>query len=295
MKKTPLFLIFTVVIAANAPRSEARIEVQGHRGARAIKPENTLPAFAYAIEQGVDVLEMDMAVTKDGVIVISHDPLISKELCLDPAGKPVATDVPIHALTLADVKKYDCASIKHPRFPKQTPMPGTRIPTLDEVFTMVGASPLPAAKTVGFNIETKIVPRYVGVGMPKPDDFARAFLAVVEKHKMKDRVVLQSFDHRSLAAIKALDPTVKIALLLEGNLPDVGPLIKNARAEILSPNLDWIDNSVVAAAHGAGAKVIPWTANTPAEWEWLVSNGVDGIITDDPAALIAWLKDKKLR
>ncbi len=93
----------TICLVMTAGTAAAKIEVQGHRGARSQRPENTLPAFEYALEQGVDTLEMDMAVTKDGVIVISHEPLLSRGLCLDPKGRPVTTDIPIHALTLAQV------------------------------------------------------------------------------------------------------------------------------------------------------------------------------------------------
>ena len=281
------FLVFS-------PIAVARIEVQGHRGARAMRPENTLPAFQYAIEQGVDVLEMDMAVTKDGVIVISHDPRINKELCLMPNGKPVTEMIPIHQLTLKEVKAFDCASIRHPKFATQMPMPGTRIPTLDEVFDLVEGSKLPGAKTVRFNIETKIVPRFVGTLSLDPQAFAASFLATVKRRGMLGRVVLQSFDHRALAYAKAMEPHLKIALLVDESLPDVAALIKAAHADILSPHMDWIDRGVVDAAHKVGAEVIPWTADSADDWAYLTGIGVDGIITDDPKGLIDWLKSKKL-
>lgn len=291
--KTTDIVFFCLVWFATA--AEARIEVQGHRGARAMRPENTLPAFQYALEQGVDTLEMDMAVTKDGVIVLSHEPVISPEICRDATGKAISGDIVIHALTLAQVQSYDCASAPHPRFPLQVKAAGTKIPTLEDVFALVENSPLPAAKTVHFNIETKIVPRFAGTRSPTPDEFARLFLAVVNKHKLLDRVILQSFDHRSLAAAKTLEPRLRIALLIEGTLPDVGSMVTQAKAAILSPNIDWIDKASVAAAHKAGAQVIVWTANTPEDWAYLVEIGADGIISDDPGALITWLKAKKLR
>src|SRR5262249_50555275 len=109
-------------------RADAKILVHGHRGARALRPENTIPAFEYAIAAGADVLDMDVAVTRDNVLVISHDPHINPEICAGP--KP---GIAIHELTLAQLREYDCGALKNPHFPRQEPVPGTRIPTLDEV------------------------------------------------------------------------------------------------------------------------------------------------------------------
>src|SRR5580704_5957308 len=122
-----------------------RILVHGHRGARARRPENTLPAFRYAIEQGVDVLELDVAVTKDNVAVVSHDPLINATICSGPK-----TGIAIHTLTLAELRQYDCGGKQNPNFATQVPVPGTRVPTLDEVFD------LGRGNAVEFNVETKI-------------------------------------------------------------------------------------------------------------------------------------------
>src|SRR5579872_6270983 len=140
---------FTIAaLASTAPlmgSNDRRILVHGHRGARARRPENTLPAFQYAIEQGVDVLELDVAVTKDGVPVVSHDPLINADICSGPK-----TGIPIHTLSLAELRQYDCGAKQNPNFATQVPQPGTRIPTLSEVFD------LSAGTRVWFNVETKI-------------------------------------------------------------------------------------------------------------------------------------------
>src|SRR5260370_33091790 len=111
--------------------AQPRILVHGARGARAMRPENTIPAFEYAIGVGVDVLELDMAVTKDDVLVVSHDPLLNPEICSGPGG-PRA----IRTLTLKELRQWDCGALRNPRFPKQTPVPGTPMPTLDEVFAL---------------------------------------------------------------------------------------------------------------------------------------------------------------
>ncbi|HLW76225.1 MAG TPA: glycerophosphodiester phosphodiesterase family protein, partial [Bryobacteraceae bacterium] len=137
MRRGALFLLGIWLM--NPPMNgAAKILVHGHRGARAMRPENTLPAFEYAIGIGVDVLELDMAVTKDNVIVVSHDPYLEPPVCSPPDGSPLKKAT-IHELTLAEVKQWDCGKVRNPLFPKQTPIAGTRMPALEEVFEMAKA------------------------------------------------------------------------------------------------------------------------------------------------------------
>lgn len=259
------------------------ILVHGHRGARAVRPENTIPAFEYAIGVGVDVLELDMAVTRDDVVVVSHDPLLNPEICAGPEpGRAIRT------LTLKQLRQWDCGARRNPKFPKQTPVPGTGMPTLDEVFALASRGKF------DFNIETKIFadhPEYT----PSPEKFARLVLDCVRRHGLESRVILQSFDFRTLHAMKALAPGMRLSALYEkgpDSFVDVG---RRAGARIVSPEKDLVTRQKVQAAHEAGLQVVAWTANTRAEWDALVAAGVDAIISDDPAALIAYLKEKKLR
>ena len=280
--------------AAAAPVQPTRIEVQGHRGARALRPENTLPAFSYAIEAGVDTLELDIQVTKDQQLVISHDPLISQVLCLAPGGKPVGDHVRIHQLTLAEVQAYDCGSLKHPHFPRQVPVPGTFIPSLEQLFAMVAASPSSKARRVRFNIETKIVPRFPEQSVT-PEEFAKLLVQVIAKHGLSDRVSVQSFDYRTLTAVHRVAAKIPLIPLIGENFPFWPGLIQATSAAVLSPMMDWLTAESVAEAHRLHVRVIPWTANEVADWDWLLAANVDGIITDDPAALIAYLKLKGRR
>jgi glycerophosphoryl diester phosphodiesterase len=243
-----------------------------------MRPENTLPAFEYAIAQGVDALELDMAVTRDNIVVVSHDPLLSSPVCTGPRDH-----VAIHTLTLAEVREWDCGAKQNPAFPKQQPVPGTRIPTLDQVFDLA-----PKGKFL-FNIETKSFPDRPELS-PPPDEFARLVLDIVRKHHLESRVVLQSFDFRTLHAMRKLAPEIKLSALYEGAPKDFVAIGKDAGAEIISPAFKLVTPDQVKAAHAAGLKVLPWTPNRPEDWSRLKSAGVDGIITDDPAALIAWLK-----
>jgi glycerophosphoryl diester phosphodiesterase len=279
MRVALVVLAWTTMLPA-APK----IQVHGHRGARAVRPENTLPAFRYAIDAGVDVLELDMAVTKDNVVVVSHDPYLEPPVCSGPQPKAM-----VHGLTLAEVRQWDCGKIQNPKFPKQTPVPGTRIPTLDEVFDLAGSGKF------DFNIETKIFADHPEL-TPGPDEFARLVLAVVRKHKLEKRVILQSFDFRTLVAMKKLAPEIRLSALWEEKGDrDFVSIAKEAGAGIISPMSTLVTPEKVRAAHVAGLEVVPWTANTPAEWDKLVAAQVDAIISDDPAELIAYLKKKGLR
>jgi glycerophosphoryl diester phosphodiesterase len=255
-----------------------QIQVHGHRGARAMRPENTLPAFEYAIAQGVDALELDMAVTRDGVIVVSHDPVLEPPVCNGPREKAV-----IHQLTLAEVKQWDCGSKQNPAFTTQQTVPGTRMPTLEEVFALA-----PKGKFL-FNIETKSFPDRPEL-TPPPAEFAAMVLALVRKHHLESRVVLQSFDFRTLIAMKQLAPEIKLSALYSGPPKDFVAIAREAGAGIVSPVFGLVTPAQVSAAHAAGLQVLPWTANRPADWQRLADAKVDGIISDNPAALIAWLK-----
>ncbi len=263
--------------------ADSKILVHGHRGARAMRPENTLPAFEYAIGIGVDVLELDMAVTSDNVLVVSHDPYLEPPVCSGP--QPKAT---IRELTLAQVRQWDCGKIRNPGFPNQTPVPGTRMPTLDEVFALAPRGEF------HFNIETKSFPDHPELA-PPPRDFARLVLALIRKHHLESRVLLQSFDFRTLQAMKELAPEIRRVALYEGTDRDFVSIAHQAGANMVSPQFKLVTPENVRAAHDAGLQVVPWTANTPVDWDKLIEAQVDAIISDDPAALISHLKEKGLR
>jgi glycerophosphoryl diester phosphodiesterase len=264
--------------------SPSRILVHGHRGARARMPENTLPAFEYAIQQGVDALEMDMAVTKDNVIVISHDPILETPVCSGPRNGVV-----IHTLTLAEVRQWDCGAVQNPNFHTQQTVPGTRMPTLDDVLQLATRG------TFDYNIETKSFPERPEY-TPPPNEFARLVLDKVRQYKLEKRVILQSFDFRTLVAMRQLAPEIRLSALTEMDPRAFTTIAKEAaNAEIVSPYYKLVTAEKVAAAHALNIQVVPWTVNDPAEWDRLIEAKVDAIISDDPAALIAHLKKRGLR
>lgn len=278
------------------------ILVHGHRGARALRPENTLPAFEYAIEAGVDVLELDLAVTKDNVLVLSHDPEIPDPAHPTYRGERICTGpklgVPIHSLTLPELKQYDCGGIKNPGFPEQVAVPGTRIPTFDEVLDLA-----PRGK-FEFNVETKIFPNHPEL-TPSPEEFTKLVLQAIQRHHLESRVILQSFDFRTLRIMKTLAPAIRRSALLgkasgdsqmglsdsDKNFVSVG---QKAEANIISPDFQLVTPENVAAAHKAGYQVVPYTVNKPEDWQKMADAHVDAIISDNPAALRRWLVAKGL-
>lgn len=261
----------------------AQVQVHGHRGARAVLPENTIPAFEHAIEAGADAIELDLAVTRDNVLVVSHDPVLNRRICRSPGGSPV-----IRELTLDELRRWDCGSLQEPDFPRQKPVPGARIPTLDEVLALAGRGKFL------FNIETKISPKKPQY-TPPPEEFARLVLDAVQRHKLESRVMLQSFDYRTLRAMKRLAPRIPRAALFSRDERDFPAVAREAGATMVSPHYSLVTPEKVRAARRAGIPVIAWTANDEEVWAKLIEAGVDGIITDDPAGLIDYLRKRGLR
>jgi glycerophosphoryl diester phosphodiesterase len=286
MNLATLFVLGVFMNPANA------LDIHGHRGARWSRPENTIPAFIFAVENGASTLELDMHVTSDGVIVITHDPFLNPKLCVDKDGKAISGDLLVHKMTLAQLQTYDCGRLKNPKFPTQQPVPKTPIPTLDSLFTWIEKSKMPAAKKVRFNIETKSEedhPEYT----PQPDKFVRMFLEVVKKHKMMNRVILQSFDYRTLKIARKLEPKLPLSVLVEYRPGPAAALVKLMRdndAQILSPDYSWLTDEDIKAIHELKAQVIPWTVDDENDWKRLIKFGVDGIITDNPKGLADYLK-----
>ncbi|HEX3435174.1 MAG TPA: glycerophosphodiester phosphodiesterase family protein [Pseudacidobacterium sp.] len=277
------------------------ILVHGHRGSRATHPENSIPAFEYALQHGADVLEMDLAVTKDNILVVSHFPFIAHDhpgerVCTGPETPPYTA---IRSLTLEQLKRYDCGSTTLPGFPKQVAVPGTRIPTLDEVLNLATQG------NFGFNIETKIFPGHPELTL-SPEEFVKLIDDAVQEHHLESRIILQSFDFRTLIAMKKLNPAIRLAALI-GTYPkddalmgitdsdkDFVSISKKSGTQIISPDFRLVTPEKVASARAAGLQVVPWTVNKPEDWQKMVDAGADAIITDDPEDLIQWLRGKKL-
>ncbi|MCZ6828079.1 MAG: glycerophosphodiester phosphodiesterase family protein [Gammaproteobacteria bacterium] len=285
------FLLTAMLLVA--VNIHAEIAVQGHRGARAVRPENTLSAFKYALEIGVDVLELDLVVSKDDVLVIHHDLWVNQDLCLRD-GKTIKQKEPLIELTLQQIKQFDCGSRKNPRFPQQVLQQGEQIPTLKELFSLVKDSRLEVSERVRFNIETKIY-RPRSELTPTPQRFAELLVEEIQASPFRDRIIVQSFDYRTLKWVKRLDPGIKVSQLSSRSFVDLVAAARSIKADYISPDWKSLTADMVGEFHANDIKVAPWTANTPEAWNYLIDLGVDDIITDDPLALINYLRQKQLR
>ncbi len=293
-------------------------DVQGHRGTRGLAPENTMAAYARAIAIGVTTLETDLAVTRDGVLVISHDPFLNPDIVRGPDGRWLAAKGPaIHTLTLAELAQYDIGRVNPEsayakQFPEQKPSDGERFPTLSQVFELVKTS----GKPLRLNIETKITP-----GNPDEtvdaETFAKLVVDAVKTAGFTQRATIESFDWRTLVEAKKLAPDIEtVCLTIESDGMDtvqrksgrpspwnagldlaahngsVPRLVKAAGCGTWSPFWRNVTAESVVEAHALGLKVLPWTVNNPADMARLIDMSVDGLISDYPDRLRKAVADK---
>lgn len=297
------YLIFSFICLLPWSCFSHELEVQGHRGYRALHPENTLPAFAAAIEAGANTLELDVLVTADNQLVIHHDFFINKELCAYLDGSEISKEVLIRTLTLEQLKKLDAGGKPNPLFPTQVPKPGTQIPSLQELFDFINTFSHPHAKKIRLNLEIKRDLRFPEWTLP-PSEMAELITKQVKESGLEDRVYYSSFDPEILAAIRKADPSASTGLIFEALSLEVARLLHSdsemdflvqiaslLQVNVLSPNHELLHGKEeVSSLQNKGFRVIPWTVNDPKRWAELIEMGVNGIISDDPQALLEFLK-----
>ena len=291
-------VIVSVVLCSAA----GAFDLQGHRGARGLAPENTLPAFATALSIGVTTLELDLAMTSDGVLVVSHDRRLNPDHTRGADGTFLAAGGPaIRSLTLAQLQRYDVGRLKPgtayaAAFPEQRGMDGVRIPTLMEVFDLARQA---KADHVRFNIETKLTPT-PGADTRDPETFAATVARAVREAELAARISVQSFDWRTLAIMRRIAPEIeRVCLSIDGGSGDTlqrgqpGPspwtagldiddfggsaprLVAAAGCSVWSPNQRNVTAASLAEARALGLKVIPWTVNERPDMERLIQMGVE--------------------
>ena len=314
---TAAIVVVSVVLSSAA----GAFDLQGHRGARGLAPENTLPAFATALSIGVTTLELDLAMTSDGILVVSHDSRLNPDHTRGPDGTFLAGEGPaIRSLTLAQLQRYDVGRLKPgtayaAAFPEQRGMDGVRIPTLMEVFDLVRQA---KADHVRFNIETKLTPTS-GADTPDPETFAAPAARAVREAELAARVSIQSFDWRTLAIMRRIAPEIeRVCLSIDGgsgdtlqrgqpgaspwtaglDIDDFGGsaprLGAAAGCSVWSPNQRNVTAASLAEAQALSVKVIPWTVNERPDMERLIQMGVAGIITDYPDRLRAVMAERDI-
>jgi glycerophosphoryl diester phosphodiesterase len=307
--------ILALVLAFACAAPALALDLQAHRGGRGLRPENTLAAFENAIRMGVTTLELDIAITADGVAVISHEPALYPGTARDADGRWLKEPGPlIRALTLAEVQRYDVGRLNPELaygkpFAGQQAVDGQRIPTLASLFTLVRQL---GANEVQFDIETKVFPNRPNDTVA-PDVFVKTLLAVIRDAGMTRRVMIQSFDWRTLELVQKLEPGMRTVYLTiqsrnSNNVDDpawtggrqardyasVPAMIKAAGGTIWAPNFNNIDASAAGRAHELGLQLVPWTVNEAADMRRLIDWGVDGIITDYPDRLREVMRERGL-
>jgi glycerophosphoryl diester phosphodiesterase len=295
MKKEIAELIFTVIFvigchtARQITMNLPAFDKEGHRGARGLMPENTIPAMLKGLELGVTTLEMDAVITKDKQVILSHEPFFNHEITTKPDGSFIdekdEKNYNIFKMTFNETQGYDVGIKPHPRFPQQQKLKASK-PLLSEVIE--NAEAYTSSKNLAkpfYNIETKTQPLTDNLYHPAPEEFVELLMKVIIEKKVEDRVIIQSFDPRTLQIIHHKYPFMKTALLIEDfDKRTVEDQLKQLGfvPTIYSPAYILVNEQLLNTCHQKKIKVIPWTVDDKKEIERLKQLGVDGIITDYP-------------
>ncbi len=302
MKWMFLFISLVMVQKCNRPNASAvssdrMIDVQGHRGCRGLMPENSIPAFLKAMEIGVNTLELDVVISGDDRVIVSHEPYFSHVISKDALGRNISEeDEPnhnIYQMNLEDIQKYDCGTKIHPGFPEQLKIK-TYKPTLDEVFQRVEQWIKDhQLENIKYNIEIKRNPDYDGVYHPAAEEFADLVLNIIREYNLNDRVIIQSFDPESLEIVNRKAPDIRLAFLVEQGDYETNLQLLTFKPEIYSPDFSLVTNELVQKVHANQMTIIPWTINDNDDIHKMLDMGIDGIISDYPDRVITILRTVK--
>jgi glycerophosphoryl diester phosphodiesterase len=320
VKNNILLTITTVALLSSTAFGQQKIDVQGHRGGMALMPENTIAAMINGVKLGVKTLELDVVISGDGKVVVSHDAYMSSDFMRKPDGSDISKDeergLALYKMTYDSISRYDAGSKPHPRFPNQVKMKTYRPLLTDLIDSVEAYVKLNKLKAVYYNIETKISPAGDGIYNPTPDVFVKTMMEVINKKSIKNRLTIQSFDVRTLQILHKTEPNVKLSLLAFGK-GDVLAKLKtqglsaedekklkqsplfNGKAgldedlrklgfqpDIYSPYYVSVDAEMVAKVHALKMKILPWTVDEEKDMAALGQMGVDGIITNSPDKLV---------
>lgn len=271
------------------------IDVQGHRGCRGIMPENSIPAFLKALEMGVPTLELDVVISKDLDVIVSHEPFFSHKIALDPTGKEIPESAELNhnifEMTTAELQAYDCGSKGNEGFPFQEKIKVYK-PTLREVFEKVEAAQKEhGLQPVDYNIEIKRREAWDGIYHPPVQLFVEKVMEVVKAAGLEDRTIIQSFDAESLRLARKASDKIRIAWLVQSRKTfEENMLHLGIKPDIYSPHFQLVDEDLVRQVHAQDMNLIPWTVNEADDIDKMIALGVDGIISDYPGRVLEKLK-----
>ena len=272
-------------------------EVHGHRGCRGLRPENTIPAFLHALDLGVDVLEMDVVVSADRQVVVSHEPWLNPLICRGPAGESLALDAArrynLYQMPYQLIQQCDCG-LPHPGFPQQVSQHAAK-PLLRDVLaaTEAHAARLPSRRSLAYSIEIKSLLKGDNLCHPAPPEFFRLVLAELDHAGVGARSTVLSFDPRILRQAHLVRPELRTCLLVE---PEQDWLTSLRALDFVPTTFGPDQRTVTAAAVSElrtqypGLRLVPWTVNEPADFARLIAMGIEGITTDYPDRLITLLQ-----
>ncbi|MGZ4041755.1 MAG: glycerophosphodiester phosphodiesterase family protein [Bacteroidia bacterium] len=274
---------------------KTHIEIHGHRGARGLWPENTITGFIEAVKSGVDYLEMDVIISGDKKVVVSHEPWMNPDFCTDPAGKEIENSgeqLNLYKMSYAEIIRYDCGKKGNKEFPLQKAVPEYK-PLLWEVVTKVDAfSKANHLPPVNYNIEIKSEIQHDEIYNPMPGIFVDLVYEEIKKLHIEARIILQSFDVRILREIRQKDPSIPISLLVE-NTDGLETNLKNLgfMPDIYAPDFHLINEALIQGLNIRNIKLITWTVNEISDMKKMIELGVKGIITDYPNRLNNLIKE----
>jgi len=304
MKITILGLGILLLSSCNTTQKETKqttqqtpeqysFDLEGHRGARGLEPENTIPAFKKAMDIGVNTIELDLAVTKDSQLIVSHEPYMNYHTCLDSLGNPIeakdSLKYNVFKMTYKQVQLFDCGIIGNPRFPEQKKQKITK-PLFKDVIAFCESYIKKIGSTVAYNIEIKTDPRADHIFHPDVSTFSDLLIQMIDTVIPKNRVTLQSFDFRVLEYLHSTYPQYKLAALVEKGSAAVNLNRLSFKPDIYSPMYTLLNKSEIDTLKSLNINITPWTVNDTIQMVKLLDWGVNGIITDYPNRAISLLK-----
>lgn len=274
-------------------KDKYEFDLQGHRGAKGLAPENTLQAFVKAFTLGVNTLEMDVVITKDKQVVISHEPWMHSSICKQPNGSLIAEkdqkSFNIFQMTYQEVKQFDCGSLFLKEFPEQE-LSFAQKPLLKDVLQMMDSLAKNHGRKIKYNIELKSLPEGDGIFHPKPKEFSDLVVNLISFETNLERVSLQSFDFRVLQYLNKTYPDIALAALVYEEPFEEALERLGFTPAIYSPYYKQVDKKLIKKVHSLGIKIIPWTVNELSDMKSLLKQGLDGLITDYPDRAISLKK-----
>ncbi len=279
----------------SAQTDSLSFDLQGHRGCRGLMPENTIPAMLKALDLGVQTLELDVVISADKQVVVSHEPWINADICLDTTGSDLsnskAKQLNIYRMRYAEIQQYDCGSRKFGRFPEQEKLPVFKPLLSDLIEVCERYSRERKLPPVRYNIEIKSSPQGDNKDHPAPEEFVALVMATINRYGIASRTTIQSFDLRPLQLLNKQNANVTLAFLTESE-DDLESVVEELGfiPDIFSPAFKLVDRQLVSACRKQNVRIIPWTVNEVDQMEKLIKMGVDGLITDYPDRALPLLK-----